>query len=390
MKDGEDEEIGGRDVPDWDAIAAQVMRTMCVSAGERVVLMGNPEAFPGAFEAVRMSLLRCGAIHHATLPSWTGRLSTMRTSIGTNPDLGRAGLEVRAFYELLCTADVLMWLPEDFWGVGSTSGLSEWALARWRGRGFHLHWMLDLLLPPHDPVQRIIEKVLQHGILDLDYDAHRDLQQRVAAAIRGRRVQITTPDGTDLQVDFAPDCWFHFNNGISNREKQLSAVCARDREEELPCGMLRMIPRVDSVTGVVQYRRGQGIGLGAAAPDGLAWASFTKDLAFRFESGHIVEVRGGERDAQLQALWRAQTGDFDRLSEIIIGTNPLLPAGPAPGGKLPVNYGAGAGSVRLHLGDNTEMGGTCESSLSLHLFNSDATVLADGMSVVQDGRLVIE
>lgn len=369
---------------DWDAIAAQIVKTMCVEAGERVVLAGDPAAYPEVFEAVRLALLRAGAIDHATVPAWNGRLARERTEAGTNPDAVGAGRERHALLDLLHTADVFMWLPNDFWATGTNStGVSEWALGRWRGRGHHFHWMPDYLLPRDHPVQIELQRLLQKAILELDYDAHRERQKRVLDAVRGRELRITTPDGTDVRLALEGSGWYHLNDGRSDRAKQLRAVCARDREEELPCGMIRTIPRIDSVAGVVRYHRNQGI---AGSQD---LSEFTDDLEVVITDGRITGVHGGGRDAELQKVWRAQTGDFDRVTEVVFGTNPVIGPTPLAGGKLPPSWCAGAGGFRLHTGSNTESGGTCEASLSLELFMSDASVYAGTDCVIEHGQLVV-
>ncbi len=84
-----------------------------------------------------------------------------------------------------------------------------------------------------------------------------------------------------------------------------------------------------------------------------------------------------------------QTGDKDRLSEIVIGTNPLLPL-TIEGAAMPVYWAFGAGGFRLHLGDIVESGGPFESSFSAELWFTDATVTADGAPVISEGRLLVE
>lgn len=367
--------------PDWDALAGQMVQTMCIESAERVVLYGDPSAWPEPFEAVRVHLLRIGAIDHATVPAWQGRLGALRDSAGRNPDPMAARREAHALLDLLRTADVFLWLPNDWYGPGSSNGVSEWALARWRGRGMHFHWFPDYLLPADDPIQLPLRQMLQRAVLDLDYQAHHAHQKRIAAAILGKTLRVSTPDGTDLQFSIDADAWCHLNDGHFDRTKQLDATCARDREEELPCGAIRIIPRSDSVSGIIAYRSGQGIA------GTLDLSEYTDNLDFVVSEGRITEVRGGPRNAELQSIWGDQTGDYDRISEVVFGSNPLLTT--LPGLRLPPYWGFGSGCIRFHTGSNIESGGRFTSSLSLELFNSDATVWAGRDCLIKDGQLLV-
>src|SRR5262249_59922068 len=138
-----------------------------------------------------------------------------------------------------------------------------------------------------------------------------------------------TPDGTDMSMRLAQDGWYHLNDGVATREKALRAVCARDREEELPCGALRTLPDAASVRGVLRYQRRQAIASARVALD-----RFTADLELVFRDGRLTELRAGENQAELDRQWQEQTGDRDRLSQIVCGAHPLLPPTSA-GARVP-------------------------------------------------------
>jgi hypothetical protein len=71
----------------------------------------------------------------------------------------------------------------------------------------------------------------------------------------------------------------------------------------------------------------------------------------------------------------------------VISTNPGLPA-VTPHGFMPY-YGYGAGIVRVAIGDNWESGGTNRTPLGETLFFMDgATVVANGKTIVRDGKLL--
>jgi hypothetical protein len=101
-----------------------------------------------------------------------------------------------------------------------------------------------------------------------------------------------------------------------------------------------------------------------------------------------VRVTAAEGQAAVDAAWARETGDKDRLAELVVGFNPRLPA-EGPGGRLPY-YGYGAGVLRIALGDNWESGGANRSSLEAWFYLTNATVAAGETTIVQDGRLVLK
>ncbi len=368
----------------WDALADQIVnRTLHVQPGERVVYLADPAIEPQLFEAVRLAVLKAGGIDHATQLYWTPRLSAERDDSGLNPDPAAAHREEEALLALLETAQVFIWLPNDYSRPGTFSVMqSEWALARWRGRGLHFHWFPDADGDP-DVTARLY-RAYEHAILDLDYSALRATQDRIIAAVRGRTLRVRTPDGTELTVRLDDPGWYHRNDGNVTPDKARAARCARDREEELPSGAIRTMPLADTAEGVIRYRRGQGV-----AGRGLDLSPYTRDLELVFRAGHLVELNAGDRTAELRAAWEAHSGDKDRLTEIVIGSNPLLPL-TIPGARMPVYWGFGAGGFRVHLGDIVESGGPFASTFAAELWFTDATVEADGRPILNDGRLLIE
>jgi leucyl aminopeptidase (aminopeptidase T) len=371
--------------PDWGALARHIVeRTLRLQPGERVVYLTDPYLYPQLLDALRESVVRAGGVEQATVLAWTPRLAQLRNSVGQHPDRESRLIEDRAQLELFNTADVFIWLPQDAFQKGTyTRGQTESTLARWRGRGLHFHWFPDWPSGPDHPIHTRVHQMYQRAILDLDYEALRARQERLVAAVRGRRLHITTPDGTDLALRLPAEGWYHRNDGDASRAKVLSAVCARDREEELPCGAVRALPLADSAEGVISYRRGQ-----ALASGGMDVSRYTRHLDLVFHNGRITEVRGGDDDAGLQTDWKEQTGDKDRLSEIVFGTNPLLQL--IDGARVPPYWGFGAGVFRCHVGDIVESGGPFQSSLALELFMTDATVVADDETVIRNGALLVE
>jgi hypothetical protein len=372
--------------PNWSALAEQIVRrTLQLQVGERVVTLVDPYVHPELLEAVRVAVLQAGGIDHATMLGWTPRLAALRTPRGWHPDEAARQREDRAALELFQTADVFIWLPTDWLRRGSfTYGQSEWVLGRWRGRSVHFHWFPELGRPADDPVHERLYRAYERAILELDYAALRSRQERLLAAIRGRTLHVTTPDGTDLTVRLARDGWYYLNDGVASREKAARAVCARDREEELPCGAVRTRPVAESAHGVIRYRGRQAIY--SASVD---LGRYTDQLDLVFDHGRLTELRAGHGQAEIDKQWQAQTGDKDRLTEIVFGTNPLLPL-QVEGSRVPPYWAFGAGGFRFHLGDIVESGGPFESSFAAECWRTDATVEADGDVIIREGKLLVD
>jgi hypothetical protein len=102
----------------------------------------------------------------------------------------------------------------------------------------------------------------------------------------------------------------------------------------------------------------------------------------------VVSVTAQTGQDAVDSSWARATGDKDRVAELVLGMNPKLPH-TGPGGRLPY-YGYGAGMLRIALGDNWESGGANRSSLEAWFYLSDTTVTAGNVTLVKDGRLVIQ
>lgn len=367
-------------VPDWAALAEVIVdRALRVRRGERVVIQSDPLVHGDLFEAVRARILRAGACEHAFLPYWSAGLVEARRAGSRGRD--HADVQRLARLDVMRGADVFILLPRDEAVAGSVAGGEmEWVLGRWRGRGVHFHWSPDHGAPGPSEVNDQLFASYERSVLDLDYGRHASSLRRLARRVRGQWMRITSPAGTDLRFRLDPAGWYHLNDGDASQRKARIASCARDREEELPCGTLRFIPIPSSVSGTISLR-------GAWRPiASIPLDAFSDDLDVVFADGRVVALRTGAGQAELDAEWARQTGDRDRLAEVIIGTNPVLTT--PVGARVPAYWGADAGSVRLRLGDNAESGGALRSSLSASLFVESATVSVDGSPVIEQGRLL--
>jgi aminopeptidase len=372
-------------VLDWEAMARKVIHDVLqVAPNERVILSADPYYGGAMLEAVRLEIQRARAIELATILHWTPKLTELRDANGCKPDAADAAAEDEAMARLFAAADIFIWLQSDWRSPRSTHaiGQSERILADWPGRGVHFHWFHD----PNDPdpdrrANKAIDLVYQEAVLGLDYRRLGKTMRELAARMRERKIRITNPAGTDLK--FHTSSRFHINDGDASKAKAASAACARDREEEIPCGALRTIPVIESVNGVIAFRHGFGFPSMGCGLEVDKW--FDQGLRFIFDAGRVVRVETDGDQRQLEQEWSLETGDKDRLGECVLGCNPLLR--PVSGSTFQPYYGFGEGVLRLTIGENIESGGRNRSSLHRWLMFTDASIEAGGELLVANGRL---
>ncbi len=373
---------------DWDRIASKVVHDFLkIGRNERVILCANPYYGGAMLDAVRYELQRARAIELASVLNWTPRLTTVRALDGCKVDSDDARAEDEAMRELFNCADVYIWLQSDWRQPRSTYaiGQSEWILSQWSGRGLHFHWFHDPRdSDPNSATNKRLDLVYQSAILDLDYFRLRRAMHELAAAISDTHIRITNPAGTDLI--FRTRDRVHINDGDASRAKSVRAVSARDREEEIPCGALRVLPVNDTVEGVLVFNGGFGWPASGYGFNVDRWLK--AGLRIVFEHGRIRKLETGGDQLALDRAWAAESGDKDRLGEFVLGCNPLLT--PVQGTSFRPYYGFGDGVVRLTIGENIESGGENRGSVHRWLFFLDATVEARGRTLVRVGKIVHE
>jgi leucyl aminopeptidase (aminopeptidase T) len=356
---------------DWTRIARLIVhRSLRLEPGERVLIHADPTYFPALTEAVRVEIARAGAVELAVHMLHPPGLERVRRELRRREEPSLRALEDRAVADLFALADVYIWLPTS-WGYNV--GQTEKVLETWRGRSIHFHWIMDVGMDA-GLFRRL--SALYDAALDVDYAALAAHQQRVVAALRDRVVEITDDRGTRLRFAL-PGAHFHLGNGDASRafiDGYARPGSARDREVELPAGAVRTVDIADT-EGVL------------VTPPEVFAGRPVGQLRLEFAGNRIVRIQAEHGDAQVQAIWRTETGDRDRFGEFNLGVNPRLAV--VPGVPYLPYYGYGAGVVRVSVGDNAESGGPCRSSYHQWLFLTDATVTADGRRIVDRGTLVL-
>jgi hypothetical protein len=336
---------------DEAALAALTQPT----SGERAVIVFDPTYYPGITSRLRESLHARGVQSYAIVEDTPAMIASY---IDDPAAATRRERDVVATWlPVFEKADIFYWMP--------TRGYADdlrWELLvdRTRVRSVHFHWMLRF--PGTRAVAEIAEssRLIEARALQVDLEAHARDQQRFAAALRGSIIRITTPDGTDLRVAVRRDEWFHFGNGDASRAAAAAARWLRDRQMELPVGMLQFTPDPTDVAGVI------------AAPS----VGQARDARLHLRSGRIAEV-----SAAAGAEWITRRAseigpDGDRIGLVIFNTHPM----------------SQHSDIVIDIGANWENGATNRATRMrrMNLRLSRATVTAGDRVVMRDGRILWE
>ena len=376
-------------VVNWDAIATKLVGDVLrLERHERVIISADPYFGGAALDAIRVAIQSARAVELATILHWTERTSALRQRNGSARDPADEAAELAAMRQLFDCADVFILLMNDRRSGRRTvaGGQTDTVVDHWRGRAVHLHWFHDpTIADPSHPVNRALDRVNERATLELDYAALKTTMAAMSTQLRDANVRLTAPNGTDLRFRLGPRA--HENYGDGSREHLSRARSGRDREEEIPAGSWRTIPVAPSAEGVLVFPITPGGESPALARGMDARPSIAAGLRFHFRAGRVARVETGGDQSALDALWAAETGDKDALGELVIGCNPLLV--PVPGSHFQPHYGFGAGVVRLIIGDNVLSGGDQRSSFHRWAMFADASISANGVAIVEHGRLVL-
>ena len=203
--------------------------------------------------------------------------------------------------------------------------------------------------------------LLERGVLTVDVDAIypvlADLSGRLSAA---SKAELITGGGA-AKLEFA----------LSERTAiDQAGICKEPGTwTALPCIETAICPIEHSTAGTIVVD-------GAVVPGG----PLREPLEIKIEDGRIVEIRGDERAAQLNALMRAEGGYG--VVELGIGLNPR-----AELGKHFAEDEAVWGTVHVGVGDGESFGSTFRASQHLDLVTMCPTLLLDGQPVITDGIL---
>jgi len=357
----------------WPEIASRLVTQLALEPGERVLLVAAPGLFDELIPHLRYEVMQAGGIDLGVVDVLKEPFPELWDAgvLNEGADLSRA-----AYRSMLADVNAAIMLP------GATPTHPVYAalqdlLRDSRGRTVHFHWVENgsaFPLPGQPlPPRHVLDATYQRALLETDYPALMAIQRRFESAMRGQRVRVTTPLGTDLGFRIG-DRPVNLQDGDASAARAARGTILIDREIELPAGAVRVAPLEDTVDGTIVFPPSQ-------------WDGRPVDrLTLRFERGRVIEIAAGSGRAAVTAELASVPEEARAFREFALGFSRLL-AVPDRTPWIPY-YGYGAGVVRLSLGDNSELGGDIGGGYVRWNFFTDATVTVGNEVWVRDGRLV--
>jgi leucyl aminopeptidase (aminopeptidase T) len=347
-----------------------IVKRLALVPGERVLLVGIPGFADLLVPALREAVRAAGGTDLGAISDSGGTPPTWETDF--TRELGKRSSNAKVDYLKTVDAAVMMPGPTP---ADANYGAMQQVLRSGHGRTVHFHWAgaYDALGAPI-AVTPDISRVYIHALLETDYTALSAAQARLASAMRGGAVHVTTPLGTDLRFRIG-DRPFTRQDGDASAARAKLAKNLVDREVELPPGAIRVSPLEETVEGKIVF------------PAGTWSGEHVQGLVLTFARGKVTQIRATTGQAAVEREIAAGGAAARSFREFALGMNPLL-AMPTSGTRWIPYYGYGAGVIRLSLGDNSELGGNVRGNYVRWNFFTDATVTIGADEWVRDGRLV--
>jgi aminopeptidase len=197
----------------------------------------------------------------------------------------------------------------------------------------------------------------------------------LAAKLNGaKQVHVTSPGGTDLTFAIGKRTVI-MNTGIVTPEAA-KAKLILNRWVTLPGGSVSVALQEASVSGVI------------ATPKDRCKFNPVSDARYEFTKGTLTKASAKQGDACVQEILSTYSPNIRRLGAMTIGLNPANKV--VEEGAADYRPGTAAGFVTLSLGDNQLLGGSTKvpGAVTYDLPVTRATVVVDGQTIVQDGKLV--
>ena len=209
-------------------------------------------------------------------------------------------------------------------------------------------------------------KLFWDGV-NIDYTGLQATGEKARAAMTGKEIEITHPNGTSLKasLDSKPA---YISDGIISADD----VAKGNTEAFLPAGEAAVITAAGSGTGkfVIEKDYFQGKEM--------------HNVVLTFENGKLTSMTGeGDGFAAMKANYDAFGEGKDLLSYVDIGINPSYTL--SPSSKL--GNWVSAGMVSVGTGNNMWAGGTNNSTGAVGGHLAGCTVKIDGKTIVENGVL---
>lgn len=211
-------------------------------------------------------------------------------------------------------------------------------------------------------IREFDEKMMIEGGVTADYVKVKDITEKLAKILtEGKRVRITTKEGTDLSFNIEGRKAFVLA-GFATKPGEFSG---------LPDGEAAIAPLEGSTEGmIVNPYLVEKIG------------PVQGPLKIEVKEGMIINIEGGETAQALNDIIKRKEKNVRTFAaEFALGTNPnslLVPKSREVKKKL--------GTCHVALGDNLSLGGLTEASIHLDVIMLQATVHLDGNPLLLEGK----
>ena len=209
------------------------------------------------------------------------------------------------------------------------------------------------------------EDTLTRGGIEADFAARAPVAETLAQRLRGERLELRTPGGTDLVMRLSGRAAVA-NTGLATRS-----------------GTRAGIPTIEAYIAPVEgTAEGTAVVDASVAVLGLVAAP----IAIRFASGRAETFDDGAPARALQDILRgAGHPNAYMLSEVGIGLNPRA----SVVGRIIEDEGT-YGTCHIALGSNTHFGGRLDAPLHLDMVMWNPDIIVDGRRLIRGGHLVEE
>lgn len=182
--------------------------------------------------------------------------------------------------------------------------------------------------------------------------------------MRGKQLRIIAPNGTDLRFEIDERRPVIVYDGIIDEED----IAAGGTFVTLPSGSVALAPNETSASGEIVFD--------VPTPQ---FGVLVKGLSWRFKDGRVVDYDAAKNLEAVKPVWERATGDKDRIGTFGLGINPRAKFGF-------LNNAIVNGGVSVSIGSNKDLGGVNDTSYFFEGTLSNATVEADGATLLSQGK----
>ncbi len=202
--------------------------------------------------------------------------------------------------------------------------------------------------------------------LDVDHAKISALATKIESRLRnGTNIRITGSNGTDLKLRLK-NRPIHIHDGIIDKTDTDKGTLF----ETLPAGAIEIAPDETTTEGIIAFDQ----------PTALA-GKMLSGLQLEFENGKLTKYSARSNLDSFKGLYDNASGDKDRVGNIAIGLNPRAEL---------IGFFTDRivqGTVSVGIGGNKGIGGTNETQFGHEETLRKSTLVADGYTLVDQGKI---